>query len=65
MEHPTLMRVPGPPPTMLEERFLPLEPEAYRVSHEGAWWLVTVVLTGVEIYRGPGPVEVLLSRAPF
>ena len=65
MEHPTLLRKPGPPPTMLEERFLPLAPAAYQVSQAGAWWVVTVVATGEEVYRGPGPVEVLRSRAPF
>jgi hypothetical protein len=65
MEHPTLLRKPGPPPTMIEERFLPLAPEAYQVSHAGAWWVVTVVATAEEVYRGPGPVQVLRSRAPF
>ncbi|WP_322470307.1 hypothetical protein SOM08_06275 [Hydrogenophaga sp. SNF1] len=65
MEHPTLMRVPGPPPVMFEERILPLAPEAYQVSQAGAWCVVTVMATGEEVYRGPGPVEVLRSRAPF
>jgi hypothetical protein len=65
MEHPTLLRVPGPPPMMVEERILSLAPEAYQVSQTGAWWVVTVVATGDEVYRGPGPVEVLRSRAPF
>lgn len=65
MEHPTLLRVPGPPPTMIEERVLALRPEAYLVAQRGAWWVVTVVATGEEVYRGPGPVEVLRSRAPF
>lgn len=65
MEHPTLLRLPGPPPTMLEERTLDLAPEAYLVAQHGSWWTVTVVATGAEVYRGPGPIEVLRSRAPF
>ena len=65
MEHPTLLRVPGLPPTMVEERVLDLPPAAYQVGRAGAWWTVTVAATGAEIYRGPGPIEVLRSRAPF
>lgn len=66
MEHPTLLRVPGPPPTMLEERILDLPPTAYAVSRPTPdVWVVRVVATGQEVYRGPGPVEVLRSRAPF
>lgn len=66
MEHPTLLRKPGPPPTMLEERRLALPPEAYQVSRPTPEvWVVTVRGTGVEVYRGPGPVEVLRSPAPF
>ena len=66
MEHPTLLRKPGPPPTMLEERYLEHPPEAYEVSRPTPdVWVVHLASTGEEIYRGPGPVEVLRSRAPF
>lgn len=64
--HPTLLRKPGPPPTMLEERWLPLAPEAYEVTCPTPdVWVVRVLATGQLVYRGPGPVEVLRSRAPF
>ena len=66
MEHPTLLRVPGLPPTMVEERIVVLPPEAYQVSCPTPdIWVVTIRGTGVVMYRGPGPVEVLRSPAPF
>lgn len=66
MEHPTLLRKPGAPPTMVEERFLDQAPEDYAVSRPTPdVWVVRLVATGKEAYRGPGPVEVVRSRAPF
>ncbi|CDN90529.1 hypothetical protein [Hydrogenophaga intermedia] len=64
--NPTLLRKPGAPPTMLEERRLPLAPEAYAVSRPTPdVWVVRVVATGQEVYRGPGPAVVVRSPAPF
>jgi hypothetical protein len=66
MEHPTLLRKPGPPPTLVEERFLDQAHEAYAVDRPTPdVWVVRLVATGEEVDRGPGPVEVLRSPAPF
>lgn len=64
--HPTLLIVPGPPPTMEDQRLLDLPPAAYVVTKASPdVWLVRVVETGREIYRGPGPAVVVVSPAPF
>ncbi len=69
MEHPTLLRRPeldligrvG----LIAEDTLPKPPDAYLVASDGAWWTVREVATAEIVYSGPGPVEVLRSRAPF
>jgi hypothetical protein len=45
-------------PGVLEERNLPLEPQAYRIT-PGERWTVTAVKTGETVYSGIGPVEVV------
>jgi hypothetical protein len=65
--YPTLMRTPpgragGVFPT---ETVLPLEAEAYAVTQEGEVWRVMVKHSGVVLYEGPGPVELVESPAPF
>lgn len=69
MEHPTLLRRPAFGPegeiAFLAEDTLPLPPQAYQVTQAGAWWTVTVLATGEAVYRGPGPVAVVRSPAPF
>jgi hypothetical protein len=69
MEHPTLLRRPVLDPegevAYLAEDFLPLPPHAYQVTQAVAWWTVTVMATGEAVYRGPGPVQVFRSPAPF
>ncbi len=62
--HPTLLRFPSWLYTIKEEMVLPKPPETYTVT-PGEWWTVTDTSTGVVVYNGIGPVEVLLSPAPF
>lgn len=69
MEHPTLLRRPeldliGHAGLIVED-ILPKPPDAYQVASVGAWWTVREVATAAIVYSGPGPVEVLRSRAPF
>ena len=66
IDHPTLLRRPAPGdiPSTAED-VLPGKPWHYTVTHVGEVWTVTVVPTGEWIYKGPGPVEVLRSPAPF
>ena len=67
MDHPTLLRHPVLAPHRLQgEEILPHAPEDYQVQQTAVdWWEVIEVGTGEVIYRGPGPVEVVQSRAPF
>jgi hypothetical protein len=69
MEHPTLLRRPELDligrAGLIAEDILPKPPEAYRVASDGEWWTVREVDTAAIVYSGPGPVEVLQSRAPF
>lgn len=44
---------------------IPGDPCDYIVQQHGAWWMVTRQDNQETIYAGPGPVEVLRSRAPF
>lgn len=44
---------------------VPGSPEDYQVLQHGDDWVVTFTPLGVEVYRGYGPVQVVLSRAPF
>lgn len=65
-EHPTLLRRPAPfdiPSTA--EDVLPGNPWDYAVTQVGELWTVTASATGEWIYKGPGPVEVIRSPAPF
>lgn len=50
---------------LIAEDRLPGPPQDYHVEHVASLWVVRVIATGEAIYRGPGPVEVLRSRAPF
>lgn len=64
-DHPTLLRMP-PWLGIVEERILPLPADAYRVDQVGRdWFAVVEVPTGARVYSGLGPVEVVVSRAPF
>lgn len=69
MEHPTLLRRPELDfqgnVLLIAEDHLPYPPQAYHVEHLDKLWVVRVIATGEVIYRGPGPVEVLRSPAPF
>ena len=49
----------------LTETVLPLEAEAYAITQEGDIWRVMVKHSGVVLYEGPGPVELVESPAPF
>lgn len=64
--YPTLLRYPtwygGTP----DEMVLPLEPTAYSVEQTGPdRWKVAVRHTGEVLYHGIGPVDVVVSPAPF
>ena len=66
-DHPTLLRVPtwyGGPPDEFE---LPLPADQYEaaLSAGRGFWQVLVRDTGERVYHGIGPVEVVVSRAPF
>lgn len=64
--HPTLLRHPVPDGLLyVTESFLELPATAYTVARDGDWWTVRVAATGEAVYRGPGPVEVFVSPAPF
>lgn len=64
-DHPTLLLMPrwlG----WTEERILPLSADAYRIDQIGRDWFAVVELpTARCVYSGIGPVEVVVSRAPF
>lgn len=63
---PTLLRTPGAPGRMPCEIALDLWPSAYRVEQTAPdQWVVTVAHSGRVLYQGPGPVEFLVSPAPF
>ncbi len=63
--HPTLLRLP-PRRDFNWEELLPLRPADYVVRQRGdAWFEVRVRATEMLIYSGLGPVEVIVSRAPF
>ncbi|WP_431153402.1 hypothetical protein [Acidovorax facilis] len=47
------------------ETVLPLEADAYAVTLEGEVWRVRVKHSGVVLYEGPGPVELVESPATF
>lgn len=65
-QHPTLLRIPAWYSELAhDEVVLPLPPEAYAVVREGDRWRVTVSSTKDLVYVGVGPVELLVSRAPF
>jgi hypothetical protein len=65
-EHPTLLRRPDSDPILSRvEDFLPGAPEDYAVNSIDDVWVVVAIATQVVVYRGPGPVEVLRSPAPF
>jgi len=49
----------------MAEDVLPGNPWDYAVTQIGDVWTVTAISTGEWIYKGPGPVEVLRSPAPF
>lgn len=63
----TLMCTPpgGAGGVFLTETVLPLEAEAYAITQEGDIWRVMVKHSGVVLYEGPGPVELVESPAPF
>lgn len=62
--HPTLLRYPSWLVVVAEEQILPLPPDAYQVIPD-EHWSVRVRATGELIYHGIGPVDVVLSTAPF
>lgn len=65
-DHPTLLRTPGAPGRMPCEIPLDFWPAAYRVVRSGpSEWTVSIPGTSSVIYQGPGPVEFLVSPAPF
>jgi len=65
-DHPTLLRTPGAPGRMPSEISLDFWPSVYNVEQIGPdEWTVTMGRSGHVIYRGPGPVEFLVSPAPF
>ena len=47
--------------TILDEGWI----QAYAVTQEGEVWRVMVKHSGVVLYEGPGPVELVESPAPF
>ncbi len=63
--HPTLLRMPqwlG----RIEERVLDYPIDAYRIDQISRdWFSVIEVPTATRIYCGLGPVELLISPAPF
>lgn len=66
VDHPTLLRTPGAPGRMPCEIPLDLWPVAYNVEQTGQnEWTVSIPGTGRVLYQGPGPVEFLVSPAPF
>lgn len=66
MDHPTLLRRPNRDPLFRRvEETLPGAVSDYRVVQVGDAWSVVHEPTGREVYAGPGPVEVVRSRAPF
>lgn len=63
--HPTLLRLP-PRRDFNWEVVLPLRPVDYVVRQRAAaWFEVRVGATEALVYSGLGPVEVILSPAPF
>ncbi len=65
-EHPTLLRRPNADPLITRaEDILPGRPEGYFIKQLDNVWRVIEVATGEVVYRGPGPVEVVRSSAPF
>ena len=50
-----------------DEHILPLPADAYEcaMSAERGWWQVIARETGERVYHGIGPVEVVVSPAPF
>ncbi|WP_156370481.1 hypothetical protein [Acidovorax sp. Leaf84] len=65
-DHPTLLRTPGAPGRMPCEMPLDLWVSAYRVEQTGHnEWTVSIVGTRRVLYQGPGPIEFLVSPAPF
>ena len=63
--HPTLLRFP-PWFGVREEQVLPLPADAYEIrERQPEWFEVRVRATEALIYSGLGPVEVIVSRAPF
>ena len=64
--YPTLIRYPDPGSALRgHEQEVPGQPSDYIVQQLGVWWMVTRQDSQETIYAGPGPVEVLQSRAPF
>lgn len=47
------------------ELFLELPASACAVEQQGALWIVRVVQTWEVVHRGPGPVQVFVTPAPF
>ena len=66
-DHPTLLRVPTWYCNEPDEHVLPLPADAYEaaLSAERGWWQVVVRATGERVYHGIGPVEIVVSAAPF
>lgn len=64
--HPTLLRHPCLTGVLgTREQPIPGTPGGYIVQQHSGWWLVTRQADLQTVYAGPGPVEVLPSRAPF
>lgn len=62
--HPTLLRIPDLRGVIrLQEVALKGQPSDYLVQHRHGWWMVTRLPDGETVYAGPGPVEVISSRA--
>jgi hypothetical protein len=64
--HPTMLRHPVPDGLPFPvETVLALPAIAYEVKQRDDWWVVRVGAAGEAVYQGPGPVELLVSAAPF
>lgn len=59
---PAVLQHPGPMPGQTVETPLSLPIMSYEMVQEGETWVVRVIATGEERYRGSGPVSL---RAPF
>lgn len=62
---PTMLRHPGPTPGSSAEKEIYAQPEMFDITQVGDEWVVSFRPTAEEVYRGPGPVEIVRSPAPL